>query len=230
MLPVFWAEGSFSCECSGGKSHCRTIDCHPSSAPTPLHAPGTLAGPDSTRLQHFPQVVLNFFNQQQGNPSKLLFKGSVICNFYCLVHGVGTAQFHWIQWEHAMVFSQEPVDSICQLGGPGLPATQVQFIEQFTMSLLNGQSGGMGILGLISPLQQLDFFKGFVHRQCCYCSGHLGFLPEGLWVCGVVPYHHNFFFTALPQLGYIFCTVRPCGKEPASVCKACTIMLICYAI
>ena len=60
--------------------------------------------------------------------------------------------------------------SICQLGGPGVQATQVQFIEQFTMSLPNGQSGGMGILGLISPLQQLDFFRGFRHRQCCYCT------------------------------------------------------------
>ena len=32
--------------------------------------------------------------------------------------------------------------------------------SQFMMSLPNSQSGGMGILGLISPLQQLDFFRG----------------------------------------------------------------------
>ena len=38
MPPVFWAGGRspFSCECSGGKSWCRTIGHHPSSLPTPL--------------------------------------------------------------------------------------------------------------------------------------------------------------------------------------------------
>ena len=29
---------------------------------------------------------------------------------------------------------------------------------------------------------------------------------------------------------YIFCTVRPYGKEPSSVCKACTMTLICSPI
>ena len=57
----------------------------------------------------------------RGNPSKSFLKGSVICNFYCVFHGVGTAQFHWIQWEHIMVFSQELVGSICQLEEPKSP-------------------------------------------------------------------------------------------------------------
>ena len=60
-----------------------------------------------------------------------------------------------------MVFGQEPMSSICQLGGLGIQATQVQFIKQFTMSLPNGQSRGMGFMGLISPLQQLLFLRGF---------------------------------------------------------------------
>ena len=34
-----------------------------------------------------------------------------------------------------------------------------------------------------------------------------------------------FLLTCL-NLVYVFCTVRPCGKEPSSVCKACTMMLI----
>ena len=100
-----------------------------------------------------------------------------------------------------MVFDQEPMGSVCQIRGPRVQATQVQFIKQFTMSLPNGQSGGMRILGLISPLQQLDFFRGFGHRQCCYCPGHWGFLPEGLQVSHVALYHHDCFLTALPQLG-----------------------------
>ena len=118
-----------------------------------------------------------------------------------MFHGMGTALFHWIQSEHIMVFGQEQAGSICQLWGPGIQATQVQFIKEFTKSLPNSQSGGMGILGLISPLQQLHFFRGFGHMQCCYHPGHQGFLLEGLQVCSVVPYHHYCFFTALPQLG-----------------------------
>ena len=127
-------------------------------------APSTLVGPNSTRLQHFLQVVPNLRNQQQGNLSKSFLEGSVISNFYHVFCGMGTAQFCWIQWEHIMVFGQELAGSISQLGGLGIQATQVQFIKQFTMSLPNSQSGGMGILELISTLQQLHFFRGFGHR------------------------------------------------------------------
>ena len=66
-----------------------------------------------------------------------------------------------------MVFGQELVGSIHQLRGPGIQASQVQFIKQFTMSLPNSQSGSMRNMGLISPLQQLLFFRGFGHRQHC---------------------------------------------------------------
>ena len=58
MPPVFWAGGRspFSCECSGGKSHCRIVGHHPSSAPTPLH-------------------YTRHSTQWQGNPSKSFLKG-----------------------------------------------------------------------------------------------------------------------------------------------------------
>ena len=32
------------------------------------------------------------------------------------------------------------------------------------------------------------------------------------------------------NLVYVFCTVRPCSKEPSSVHKACTMMLICSPV
>ena len=46
-------------------------------------------GPDSTRLQHFPQVVLNLLNQWWGNPSKSFLIGNVIHNFYHVFCGMG---------------------------------------------------------------------------------------------------------------------------------------------
>ena len=52
-------------------------------------------------------------------------KGVSSITFYHVFHGVGTAQLHWIQWEHIMVFSQEPAGSICQLRGPRVQATQI---------------------------------------------------------------------------------------------------------
>ena len=100
-----------------------------------------------------------------------------------------------------MVFGQELACSICQLWGPGIQAAQVQLIKQFAMSLPNCQPRGMGIMGLICPLQQLLTLRGFRHRQCSYCPSHQGFLSEGLQVCCVIPYHHNCLFTAFPQLG-----------------------------
>ena len=81
-------------------------------------APHTLARPDSARLQHLPQVVPNLLNQQQGDLPESLFKGSVICNFYCVFGGMGTAHFHGSQWKHVMVLSQELEDSIHQLWRP----------------------------------------------------------------------------------------------------------------
>ena len=140
----------------------------------------TLAGPDSTRLQHFPQVVLNHLNQWQGNPSKSFLKGSVIHNFYHVFPWNGYSPILLDPMRTHCGIWPEPAGSIYQLWGPGIQATQVQFIKQFTMSMPNGQSGGMGILGLISPLQQLHFFRGFRHRQHCYYPGHQGFLLEGL--------------------------------------------------
>ena len=127
-------------------------------------APGTLAGPDSAGLQHLLQVVLNLLIQWRGYLSKSFLKGNVICYFYHVFCRVGTAQFHWIQREHVVVFGQEPAGSIHQFGGPRVQPTQIQFIKQFTMSLPNSQSGGMGTLGLISPLLQLHLLRWFGHR------------------------------------------------------------------
>ena len=60
-------------------------------------APSTLAGSDGTRFQHFPQVIPNLLNQWWGNSSKSFLKGSNIGDFYCMFHGLGTAQFCWIK-------------------------------------------------------------------------------------------------------------------------------------
>ena len=60
-------------------------------------APCTLARPDSARLHHLPRVIPDLFHQQQGNLPKSLFKGSVICYFYHVFGGAGTAQFQGVQ-------------------------------------------------------------------------------------------------------------------------------------
>ena len=65
-------------------------------------APSTLARPDSTRLQHLLQVVPNLLNQWWGNPPKLLFKVSVICNFLLCV-----------QWSGYSPILQDPMKTPC---------------------------------------------------------------------------------------------------------------------
>ena len=163
-------------------------------------APCTLARPDSTRLQHLLQLVLNLLNQQRGNPPKSLFKGSVICHFYHVFSGVGTAQFCGVQQKHVIVLSQKLVGSICQLWRPRIQPTQIQFIEQSLMSLPDSQFGGMRVLGLSTLLLQLNFLRWFGHWEHCYCPGHWDFLLEGLQVSCTISYHHDCIFTFLPQL------------------------------
>ena len=125
-----------------------------------------------------------------------------------------------------MVFSQEPMSSIHQLGGPEIQATQLQFIKQFTMSLPNGQPRGMGLWDSSAPSKN------------CSSSGGLGTgngpttLATWLFFQRVCKYAVLFLTTVtaflLPCLKsvYMFWTVRPCGKEPSSVHKACTMMLM----
>ena len=118
-----------------------------------------------------------------------------------------------------MIFSQELAGSICQLWGPGIQATQVQFIKQFTVSLPNSQCGGMGITGLIS--------QGGLGTYNAVTT-----LATRLFFQRVCEYAVLFLTTTtaflLPCLNsvYVFCTVRPCSKEPSSVHKACTMMLM----
>ena len=125
-----------------------------------------------------------------------------------------------------MVFGQEPVSSIHQLRGPGIQATQVQLVKQFTMSLPNCQPRGMGIMDSSAPSSNCSSSKGS-------CTGNAATaLAMGVFFWRVCEYAVLFLTTAtaflLPCLNsvYIFCTVRPCGKEPSSVHKACTMTLM----
>ena len=72
----------------------------------------------------------------------------------------------------------------------------------------------------------------------CTSSGGLGTgnaataLATGVFFCSICEYAMLFLTTMtaflLPCLNlvYMFCTVRPCGKDPSSIQKACTMMLI----
>ena len=78
-----------------------------------------------------------------------------------------------------MVFSQEPVCSICQLWGPRIQATQVQLIKQFTMSLPNYQPRGMGIMGLNQPPLAIAHPQGVQALVMQLPPWPLGFSFEG---------------------------------------------------
>ena len=58
-------------------------------------APHTLAKPDSTRLQHLPQVVPNLLNQWRGNPPKSLFKRECHLSLLSCVWWSGSSPILW---------------------------------------------------------------------------------------------------------------------------------------
>ena len=83
------------------------------------------------------------------------------------------------------------------------------------MSLPNCQPGGMGIMGLISTLLQLLTLGGSGTGDAATA------LPTGAFFQMICEYAVLFQTTTttflLPFLNstYVFCTVRPCGKEPS---------------
>ena len=100
----------FLCKCSGGKSQCRIIGHPPSSLPTQPHY-----------TMHSGWAHRWFWTSSTNGRGICLncsLKEVSFHYFYCVFHRVGTGQFHWIQQEHAMVFGQELVGGIHQLGGP----------------------------------------------------------------------------------------------------------------
>ena len=59
-----------------------------------------------------------------------------------------------------------------------------------------------GSYGIHQPFLPIFHPWGFRHRQCNYCPGHRCFLLKGLWVGGIVLYHHNCFFYCLSLTWY----------------------------
>ena len=105
-------------------------------------------------------------------------------------------------------------------------------IKQFTMSLPNWLVWGYGDHGTHQPPSSNCSSSGASGTgDASYHPGHWGFLPEGLWSmqCCSLPPWLPFLLPGLNSV-YVFCTVRPCGKEPSSVHKACTMMLICILL
>ena len=110
--------------------------------------------------------------------------------------------------------------------GPGIKATQVQFIKQFSMSLPNGTLGVWGS------------WDSSAASSNCSSSGGLGTgnaattLANGVFFWRICEYAVLFLTTAtaflLPchNLVYVFYTVRPRGK----VHKACTMTLMCSPV
>ena len=84
---------------------------------------------------------------------------------------------------------------------------------QESRPLKSNSSNNLPCLCLMVSLGVWDSWDSSAPSSNCSSSGSLGtgnaattlatggFLPEGLQVCSVVPYHCNCFLTALPQLG-----------------------------
>ena len=165
---VFWAEGRspFLCKCSGGKSQCRTIGTILLPYQHHCIAPGTLAGLDSTRLQHFLQVVPKPPKPTVGESHlnhSLKGVSSITFNV-CSVEWV-QPNSTGIQWEHVMVLGQQFGEQHLPAQGPKSPTHSNPIsLNNLPMSLPNSQSWGMGTLGLITPFLQLDLFRWFGYR------------------------------------------------------------------
>ena len=162
-------------------------------------APHTLAWPDSTRLQHLPQVVLNLLNQWWENLPKLLFKWRVISHMYYVFDGVGTAQFSGVQWKTPWYLARSQWVASASSGAKN-PTDSNQFHWIISHAFAWQSIWGYKDLGTHHPSPVTEPLGWFGYWKHCYCPGHQGFLLEGLWGSHTVPYHHDCLFTSLPQL------------------------------
>ena len=144
-------------------------------------------------------MVLNLLNQWWANLSKLFLKGSVIHNFYHMLCVMGTAQFHWIQLEHIMVFDQEPMSSICQLGAQESRPLKSKSSNNLPYLCLMVSLGVWGSWDSSSP-PAIALPEGVWAQVMQLAPWPPGFSSGGSAVCSVVPYHHDCFLIALPQL------------------------------
>ena len=193
--------------------------------------PSALARPDSTRFQHFAQVVLNLLHQQWGNSSKLFFKGSVIRNFYRV--------FPWNGYNPIPLYPMRTHHGI-QSGAneQHLPAWEAHKSRPLKSNLSNS----LPCLCLMISLGVWGSWDSSAPFSNCSSSGGLGMgdtattLATGVFFQRVCKYAVLFLTTATAFLllglnsVYVFCIVRPCSKEPSSLSKACTMMLICSPV
>ena len=88
----------------------------------------------------------------------------------------------------------------------------------------------MGIMGLVSPPSNYTSSGGLGTGNAATA------LAMGVFFWRVCEYAVLFLTTTtaslLPPLNlvYVFCAVSPCSKEPSSVHKACTMMLMCFPV
>ena len=173
--------------------------------------PGTLAGSDGTRFQHFPQVAPNLLNQWRENSSKLFLKGSVINDFYCMfgewVQPNSTASNENMPWYSAKSWHAASASSRVQESrllksnsSNSLLTLSLGIWESWDSSAPSSNCsppGGSGTGNAATTLATGVFFW----RVCKYAVLFLTTTTA--------------FLLPFRNLVYVFCTVRPCGKEPS---------------
>ena len=145
-------------------------------------------------------MVMNLLQQRWGNLPKSFFKGVIICQLDCMFGRVGAAQFGRFQWKDIMVLGQSHQAESANSGGHNFNPLRSRSSNNFPCLCQMVNLGGWGLWGSF-PLQQPGLCQQFQHYSCSHCPGHWGFLLESLGVVHTIPYHHNYVFATLPQLG-----------------------------
>ena len=114
-----------------------------------------------------------------------------------------------------------------------------QLMDQESRPLKSNSSNNLPCLCLMVSLGVWGSWDSSAPSSNCSssggsCTGNAATtLPTRVFFWRVCEYAVLFLTTTtaflLPCLNlvYMFCTVRPCSKEPSSVCKVCTMMLMC---
>ena len=109
---------------------------------------------------------------------------------------------------------------------------------QESRPLKSNSSNNLPCLCLMVSLGVWGLWDALAPSSKCISSGGLGTgdaattLATGVFFWRVCEYAVLFLTTTTAFLllylnsVYVFCTVRPCSKEPSSVCKACTMPLM----
>ena len=144
-------------------------------------------------------MISNLLNQGRGICLNHSLKG--VSSVTLIVCSVEWVQTDYVGSNKNTLWYSTNRQQVVTTSSGGQKSNPLKSSSQITFHAFAQQSiWGCEVPGAHSPFLQLGLHWWPQHQVCCHCSGHRGFLVEGMWVSHAISYHHDYILTTLSQL------------------------------